>query len=124
MTVIAAAVLLVVSGMGDGSVQTLVHSDRTSGPARGLPQMEACPTAIFEYDWPVEEACRVAWCESRFDPTARNGASLGLFQIWSGWARHYNVDPAGLASDPVVNTWVAYHIWRDHGRWSAWGCSP
>ena len=53
MTVIAAAVLLVVSGMGDTNAQTLVHSDRTGGPARGLPQMEACA-------WPTPADCEFA----------------------------------------------------------------
>ena len=53
MTVIAAAVLLVVSGIGDTNAQALVHSDRTSSPARRLPQMEACA-------WPTPADCEFA----------------------------------------------------------------
>lgn len=83
----------------------------------------SCPDEVFEYPWPTEEACSVAWCESRWQPWAVNGSSYGLFQLWSGWASHYGVPLVGL-SDAVINTRLAFLVWRDHGRWSLWSCKP
>lgn len=83
----------------------------------------SCPSEVYEYSWPHDEACQVAWCESRYDAGAINGSSLGVFQLWEGWGPAYGVRVADLfnVSD---NVRVAYYVWRDYGGWDQWSCKP
>jgi hypothetical protein len=82
--------------------------------------------------WPDEHedsAIRLAHLESGLKPMARGcgGDCLGLFQI------HYRANRALLASmgirrpeellDPLVNSSVAYAIFRQSG-WTPWGVQP
>jgi len=76
--------------------------------------------------WPLElqgEASAVAWCESRHSPEARNGAYLGLFQLWDGWFRYAGLDAAQWA-DPVVNATAALAAYRYSDGWAQWTCQP
>lgn len=65
----------------------------------------------------------IAWCESqfRFYAVGDGGASLGLHQLWHGWAR------AGEdLMDPVTNTWVAVRVREIRGRFGGvggWTCA-
>lgn len=78
---------------------------------------------ISGYPWPVDQALRIAWCESRYDPLAYNqsGAS-GVFQImprWHGW----RLKPGESLFDPMVNVRIAYEIWAsDGGSFRQWVC--
>lgn len=90
-------------------------------PAPALPT-PACPAEIVAAPWPADEACAVSFCESRWQADAGE-TNRGLFQIWVGWADYYHIDRASLY-DRQTNISVAYLIWRDHGRWSAWSCFP
>lgn len=89
--------------------------------------------------WPqllVEDALAVAWCESKWSPSAIGyaGDYYGLFQLWSGWAVW-----AGAAADaaaasavllsPVENAEIALMVsLRDsviNGyHWTQWECRP
>lgn len=72
--------------------------------------------------WPCEEALRVSWCESRWDPLAYRTGNYGLFQVNQvHWAR-VGGDLEQLY-DPEVNVRVAYEIWREQG-WTPWACKP
>lgn len=78
----------------------------------------------------LEEAARVAWCESRWSPSAvgDSGSSRGLLQLWSGWFDWAGEDLSRWA-DPVVNARVALRVLeRDLalGRdpWAQWTCRP
>lgn len=69
----------------------------------------------------------IAFCESRYNATAvgDSGASLGLFQLWSGWFSWagYGV---GEWSDPVINTRVAMAVRNYRGRFGGaggWSCA-
>lgn len=79
---------------------------------------------------PEEEAVAVAWCESRFRPTAvgDEGRSLGLWQLWSGWFPAAGQDLEDWA-DPFVNAAVARYVMEysiAHGQhpWAQWSCKP
>jgi hypothetical protein len=78
---------------------------------------------VRQYDWPVEEALAVAWCESRHDPGAvsPDGQNLGLFQI--NVIHEGKLQPGESLLDPVVNVRIAYQIWADQG-WGPWSCKP
>lgn len=72
--------------------------------------------------WPpdqVSAALAVAWCESRWRPTAvgDHGQSLGLWQLWSGW-----YEPGEDWRDPVDAAAAALRVWRSEG-WEEWSCS-
>lgn len=82
--------------------------------------------------WPEEHllsAIQVAYKESGLTPTARGcgGECIGLFQI------HVTANRRLIASmgienpeellDPVVNSTVAYRLFREAG-WTAWSVSP
>ena len=71
-------------------------------------------------------AIRVARCESRLDPNAKNPTSsaTGLFQIVRGTWNAY-ADPGWSPTDPLHNTMTADRIWKsDGGSWRQWVCKP
>lgn len=70
-----------------------------------------------------EEMARISWCESKWSPGAVGdaGNSLGLHQMWAGWAR----DGEDLM-DPVVNARVAVRVRETRGRFGGaggWTCA-
>lgn len=70
-----------------------------------------------------ESLARIAWCESKWSPGAVGdaGNSLGLHQMWFGWAR----DGEDLM-DPVVNARVAVRVREGRGRFGGgggWTCA-
>ncbi len=97
----------------------------TSLPALGL---ENCPAVIVEtFGATAPAACAVAWCESKYDPHAvgDGGRSLGIFQLWTGWAAWYGVQVDALF-DPAVNAAVARAVFEHRGRWGGaggWTCA-
>ena len=75
----------------------------------------------------VDNALIVIACESRFNPSARNGSHIGLFQIAGFWWRSFNLDPY----DPLLNVYMGWQIWlQGHPRagdgpnWGHWVCQP
>lgn len=82
--------------------------------------------------WPQEHhdsAIRLARLESGLSPTARGcaGACLGLFQIhWPANRRMLaamGIDRPERLLDPIVNSTVAYEMFRQSG-WRPWGGRP
>ncbi len=83
--------------------------------------------------WPhelLEDAMRVAWCESRWSPYARGdgGNSVGIFQLHNGWFGYAGEDPANWGS-AEVNARVAYSVYRydisrGYTEWKQWSCKP
>jgi len=72
------------------------------------------------------EALRVFWCESRYDPYARNGQYVGVPQLSASWRAYflrYGLDTsAGHGYEQVV---AAHEIFRGAGfHWWAWECQP
>lgn len=76
----------------------------------------------------LEQALRVAWCESRYRPGASNGRDFGLFQLDPLWAAWAGV-PVEALFDPLTNARVARLV-VDYDRatggpdWRQWQCSP
>ena len=79
---------------------------------------DGCPEIIVAvFGETAPRACRVAWCESTWDPGATGGqGERGYFQIHPvhGWRSTY---------DPERNTLVAYEMSRGGRDWSAWSCA-
>lgn len=75
--------------------------------------------AICEvFDEHCDEALSVAWCESRYQTTARNGQYLGLFQMGSSERRMFGHGPTAYEQSKA-----AYRYFVVSGRdWSPWGC--
>lgn len=63
------------------------------------------------------QAFNVAWCESRYKTTARNGQFLGLFQM-GAWARARY----GHGTTAVAQARRAHAYWADVG-WAPWTCA-
>jgi hypothetical protein len=114
-----------------GVASASVPTKTTSVAAQSAPSTtaaDACPAVIREtFGDRSEEACAVAWCESKYNPAAigDEGRSLGMFQLWTGWAKWYGVQPEQLL-DPVVNTAVARAVLEHRGRWGGaggWSCA-
>ena len=70
------------------------------------------------------EALRVARCESRYDPNARNGSYVGVFQIHRR-THAWRIEKVGGKDlyDPLTNVRVAHALMKDKG-WGPWTCSP
>jgi len=65
----------------------------------------------------------IGWCESKWSPGAigDGGASLGLWQLWTGWFRE-GEEPR----DPVTNARVAGRVRAQRGRFGGgggWTCA-
>ena len=89
-------------------------------------QVRALVAEYFEAE-DVNQAVRVAWCESRFDPTSTNlrTGAVGLFQhlprYWEERAESAgfpNADPA----DPVASTAAAAWAVYNGGGWDVFAC--
>jgi hypothetical protein len=69
------------------------------------------------------EAFDVAWCESKFSTTARNGQYENIFQMGLSERRRYGWHAAG--SSPRLTARAAYRYYRASGSdWSPWECKP
>ena len=64
-------------------------------------------------------ARRVGYCESRFDPWARNGEYHGVFQLSAYYRRKYHV----LDGHWWQGLRAAHAIYRAEG-WGPWECRP
>lgn len=109
----------------DGSERTQPRPD-VAAPPLAPAQIRALVEAHFPAD-EVDDALAVAFCESRYNPTARNGSHKGLFQIAGFWSQSFGMDPY----DPASNVYMAYQIWlRGHPRagpgpnYGHWVCQP
>lgn len=95
---------------------------------------ESCPQVVVDvFGNQAEQACDVAWCESRFRSYIRNPYSdaTGYFQIIPYWHQRkadYLYEIGYLDSpdltDPVTNTIVAAVISGWGYDWGAWECKP
>jgi hypothetical protein len=90
-------------------------------PAQGReaehPSIAIC--AVFGKRYCLQ-ALEVAWCESRFRTSARNGEYRGLFQLGAWERRRY-----GEGSDPWSQARAARSYFVASGRdWSPWSCGP
>lgn len=82
----------------------------------------AIALASYAYDVPLRDMRTVAACESTFNPYAKNGQYLGLYQfglpLWSGLAfRNF------ARTDPYAAALAAAKYVRDHGHWNPWECA-
>ena len=69
----------------------------------------------------------IAFCESRWSPGAvgDGGNSLGMFQLWYGWARPMGYTPDDLY-DPVKAARTALYVREVRGRFGGgggWSCA-
>lgn len=89
---------------------------------------------ISGYPWPVDQALRIAWCESRYDPDAYNPQAVwvggqenhatGVFQLL--WPLHSHRFSGASPYSAEANVRAAYGLWLERG-WQPWivgGCSP
>lgn len=63
-------------------------------------------------------AVRVAWCESRWSPDARNGQYLGIFQMGAWERRTFGHGPTVLAQARAAHRYFV----RTGRDWSPWAC--
>lgn len=82
---------------------------------RALPPRKAICHVFGRY---CAQALEVAWCESRFLTTARNGQYLGLFQMGAAERRLYGHGPTAYEQARAAHRYFVLS-----GRdWSPWGC--
>jgi hypothetical protein len=79
----------------------------------------------------AQDAVNVAWCESDFNPQARNSVAIGgshaegVFQIL--WPGTWNTTSQAAHSpfDVDANILAAHELWsRDGQSWVEWSCQP
>ena len=119
----------------------------TSSPYRKLPDLTTPDNIIAElttqprseieriicspeYRWSCKDALTVSFCESSHNPRAvskpnRNGTiDRGLWQVNDVWEDAFPRSWGGIL-DPVVNTKMAYHIWKvGNDSFMYWTCQP
>lgn len=77
----------------------------------------------------INRAIRVAWCESRFNPTSSNPETggVGLFhhlpEFWPQRAEAAGF-PAADPTDPEASVAAAAHAVYEEGGWAVFGCTP
>lgn len=83
---------------------------------------------IIRQEFPVhyKAAQRVAYCESRYHRTARNGQYVGLFQLSAAWRHYfhkYGMWQVGI--NPRENARAAHLIFRgnNHSWYGQWSCA-
>lgn len=84
--------------------------------AAGIAERACIVRVIFAPVNQSRRAVRVAWCESRLDPRARNGTHLGIFQLGAPERRRY-----GHGRTVAKQAWAARRLWHDRG-WQPWVC--
>jgi hypothetical protein len=82
---------------------------------------------IIRAAWPddlEEQALRIAWRESNFNPRAQNFCCSGLFQIYydvhAGWLADIGVHSVEDLYDPHLNAAAAYALYQRSGGWGPW----
>lgn len=71
------------------------------------------------------DALNVSWCESKWNPQARNGQYQGLFQLGD----YHRARAASLGYSwadmlrPLPNARTAMDLWASSG-WQPWSCKP
>ena len=77
--------------------------------------------------WPddlEEQALRIAWRESGYNPRAQNYCCSGLFQIYydvhASWLAELGINSAEDLYDPHVNATAAYALYQRSGGWEPW----
>ena len=77
--------------------------------------------------WPdelEEQALRIAWRESGYNPRAQNYCCSGLFQIYyevhAGWLAELGVNSVEDLYDPRTNATAAYALYQRSGSWEPW----
>lgn len=86
------------------------------GPVSVSPEALVRQLAYYYWpDWAAERMIRIAWCESRYSPTAQHPRSkaAGIWQIMP----FHQADWPGDYFDPWTNAAVAYQIWLEADRY-------
>ena len=93
-----------------------------SGSRAEASGMDGCPAAIvMTFGESAPTACRVAWCESRWDNSAIGYAGeVSFMQIHPLWFRQY--DRQRLRDDEWYAAEVAYEISAGGTNWRPWSC--
>lgn len=91
-------------------------------------QMRALVAEYFAAE-DINRAIRVAWCESRFNPTSTNPETggTGLFhhlpEFWPQRAAAAGF-PGAEPTDPEASVAAAAHAVYQEGGWAVFGCAP
>ncbi len=90
-----------------------------------IKQLIKCAARRWDVSGGPEKALSVARCESRYDPDARSGSHLGVFQqasaYWPGRAKTYGF-PDYSAFNGRANVIVSVRMAHKVG-WGPWACA-
>ncbi len=82
---------------------------------------------IIRDAWPddlEEQALRIAWRESSYNPRAQNHCCSGLFQIYydvhASWLAGLGINSVEGLYDPHLNATAAYALYQRSGSWEPW----
>jgi hypothetical protein len=118
-SLLAPSIVKTVAERGRAVVEKRTQSNKKDNEEMSIPDMIK---AVFGDR--ASEALRVANCESRYDPKARNGSYVGVFQIHHR-THAWRMEKVGGKDlyDPLTNVRVAHSLMTDKG-WAPWTCSP
>lgn len=117
----------VTADTGDTSAEDPVDTLPTHGWLSEM-QIRALVSKYFEPE-DINRAIRVAWCESRFNPTSTNHETggTGLFhhlpEFWPGRAEAAGF-PGAEPTDAEASVAAAAHAVYQEGGWSVFNCIP
>jgi Transglycosylase SLT domain/LysM domain len=107
-----------------GAPATTAEQDTTVPPAPPAPgEIEQ----IIRDVWPddlEEQALRIAWRESGYNPRAQNFCCSGLFQIYydvhAEWLAEIGINSVEDLYDPHANATAAHTLYQRSGGWAPW----
>ncbi len=112
------------------TVPVTTEPPSTTAPETTVPPAPPPPAEIEQIIrdvWPddlEEQALRIAWRESGYNPRAQNHCCSGLFQIYfdvhASWLAELGIHSAEDLYDPHLNATAAYAVYQRSGGWEPW----
>ena len=118
------------SGVVAASAEPVAELAPSLVPQRAL-TIDELVALLIDVGFPneqIDNAVRIAWCESSYRPSVVNGSFYGLFQLWDGWTKEFGGiidDLLDARTNAIITRRInaEYNSIRGYKWWSQWECT-